>query len=119
MDDELDKIVENWTQTLLTNLEDPTTKSNLSLLKPAQRKVIDGFTKSRVLPDNPDQAFILAMQEALSGLAKVMIRLSDLRDALLSGGSPITPAEMKKRFDEYLDRITRGNEPQKVRIILE
>lgn len=119
MDDELDKIIENWTQTLLSNLEDPTTKSNLSLLKPAQRKLIDGFTKSRALPDNPDQAFILAMQEALSGLAKVTIRLSDLRDALLAGGSPVTPAEMKKRFDEYLDRVTRGKELQKVRIILE
>jgi len=34
LDSELDKVVENWTQTLLANLEDPTTKGNLSLLKP-------------------------------------------------------------------------------------
>ncbi len=41
------------------------------------------------------------------------------RAALLSGGSPATPAEMKKRFEKYLDELTRGKEPGKVRIVLE
>jgi Family of unknown function (DUF6079) len=36
-----------------------------------------------------------------------------------SGGSPVTPAEMKKRFEAYLDEFTRGKEPAKVRIVLE
>jgi len=46
--------------------------------------------------------------------------------ALLKGGSPATPADlpagqawMKKRFEEYLDELTKGNEPGKVRIVLE
>ena len=38
---------------------------------------------------------------------------------LLSGGSPATPAEMKKRFEEYLDELTKGKELGKVRIVLE
>jgi len=38
---------------------------------------------------------------------------------LLSGGSPATPAEMKKRFEEYLDELIKGKEPGKVRIVLE
>jgi hypothetical protein len=33
--------------------------------------------------------------------------------------SPATPAEMRKRFDEYLDQLTKGKEPGKVRIILD
>ena len=41
------------------------------------------------------------------------------RAALLTGGSPATPAEMKKRFDTYLDELTKGKEPGKVRIVLE
>ncbi|NLI41205.1 MAG: ATP-binding protein [Caldisericales bacterium] len=119
LDDELDKLVENWTQTLLTNLEDPTTKGNLSLLKPEPRKLVDGFIKKRTLPDNLDQNVIHALQEVLSGLTKVSVKIADLRDALLSGGSPATPAEMRKRFEEYLERLTRGKEPGKVRIVLE
>jgi hypothetical protein len=119
LDGELDKLVENWTQTLLANLEDPTTKRNLSLLKPEPRKLVDGFIKKRALPDDLDQDFIHALQEALSGLTKVSVKIADLRDALLSGGSPATPAEMRKRFEEYLDGLTKGKEPGKVRIVLE
>ena len=119
LDGELDRLVENWTQTLLANLEDPTTKGNLSLLKPEPRKLVDGFIKKRTLPDDLDQDFIHALQEVLSGLTKVSVKIADLRDALLSGGSPATPAEMKKRFEEYLDQLTKGKEPGKVRIVLE
>ena len=119
LDGELDKLVENWTQTLIANLEDPTTKGNLSLLKPKPRKLVDGFIKKRTLPDDLDQDFIHALQEVLSGLTKVSVKIGDLCDALLAGGSPATPAEMRKRFEEYLDGLTKGKEPGKVRIVLE
>ena len=96
LDGELDKLVENWTQTLLANLEDPTTKGNLTLLKHEPRKLVDGFIKKRTLPDDLDQDFIHALQEVLSGLTKVSVKIADLRDALLAGGSPATPAEMRE-----------------------
>lgn len=119
MDDELDNLVENWTQALLNNLEDPTTQDNVKLLKPDQQKIIKNFIKKRTLPDKLDQDFISALKEVLSGLIKVSIKIEDLRSALLSGGSPATPAEIKKRLEEYLEKITRGKEPGKVRIVLE
>ncbi len=119
LDKELNKLVANWTQTLLTNLEDPTTKGNLDLLKPEPKKLVNGFIKKRALPDELDQDFIHALGEVLSGLQKVPVKIADLRAALLSGGSPVTPSEMKKRFEEYLDELTKGKEPGKVRIVLE
>ena len=119
LDSELDRLVENWTKALLANLEDPTTKGNLSLLKPESRKLVDGFIRKRDLPDDLDQDFIHALQEVLSGLTKISVKIEDLRDALLSAGSPATPAEMRKRFEEYLDELTKGKEPGKVRIVLE
>ncbi|ROR32576.1 DUF6079 family protein [Inmirania thermothiophila] len=119
LDTELDKLLDDWTQTLLANLEDPTTRGNLDLLKPEPRKLVDAFLKERKLPDALGQDFIHALQEVLSGLVKVAVKTEDLRAALLKGGSPATPAEMKKRFEEYLDELTKGNEPGKVRIVLE
>ena len=116
---ELDLLVESWAQTLLSNLEDPTTKGNLDLLKPEPKKLVKGFIKKRELPDDPSQAFINALSEVLSGLTKVPVKTADLRAALLAGGSPATPAEMKKRFEEYLGELTKGKEPGKVRIVLE
>ena len=112
-------MVKNWTQTLLTNLEDPTTKGNLNLLKSEPKKLVNGFIKKSSLPDKLDQNFIHALSEVLSGLQKVPIKIADLRAALLSGGSPVTPAEMKQRFEDYLDQLTKGKEPGKVRIVLE
>ena len=119
LDDELDGLVADWTQTLLTNLEDPTTKGDLDLLRPEPRKLVNGFIDKRVLPDELDEDFIRALGEVLSGLQKVQVKSADLRAVLLSGGSPATPVEMKRRFENYLDELTRGKDSGKVRIVLE
>ncbi len=119
LDEELDTLLNDWTQTLLTNLEDPTTKENLGLLKSKARKLVDDFMKKRALPDDLGHDFINALKEVLSGLARVSVKIEDLRAALLSGGAPVTPEEMKKRFEEYLNELIKGKEPGKVRIVLE
>ena len=119
LDDKLDGLLAAWTQTLLANLEDPTTRENLSLLKPEPKKQVDSFVEKGKLPDTLEQDFIQALQEVLSGLVKVVVRAEDLRAALLTGGSPASPAEMKKRFERYLDELAKGKEPSKVRVVLE
>jgi len=120
LDEQLDRMIREWTQTLLTNLEDPTTKERIKkVLSPEQRAIVQAFLKSRRLPEEIDHAFLNAIKEALTDLALVSVKIADLRDALLAGGSPATPADMKKRFDEYLDGLTKGKEPGKVRIVLE
>jgi len=119
LDEQLDKMIAEWTATLLVNLEDPTTRANLDLLKPGPRNLVDGFIKTRVLPQDTGQDFIQALREVLSGLLKVPLKIAGLRAALLSGGSPATPAEIRARFEDYLDELTRGKESGKVRIVLE
>ena len=119
LDNELDKLIDDWTQTLLSNLEDPTTKGNLDLLRPEQKTMVKEFIKKRTLPEKISQDFIQAVQEVLSGLEKVSININEMRVALLAGGAPVNIADMKKRFEEYLDNLTKGKEPGKVRIVLE
>ena len=119
MDNELDDMVQDWTSSLLINLEDPTVAGNLDLLKPNTRKIVDGFLKSRKLPEKIDQAFIKAMKEALSPLKKVVVKADDLWKALLAGGSPATPEELARRFDEFVRSLTKGMDQSKVRIVLE
>jgi hypothetical protein len=119
LEDELEKLHDAWTKTLLSNLEDPTTQQNLSLLKPAARKIVDGFLKARSVPDDVTHDFVAALQEALSGLTKVVVTTDGLRSALLAGGSPATVPELRKRFDDFLVEISKGKDPQKVRVVLE
>jgi uncharacterized protein DUF6079 len=116
---ELDRMYDSWTKTLLNNLEDPTTQQNLALLKPAARKIIDAFLKSRTLPDEVSREFIAALQEVLSGLTRVSVSADDIKGALLSGGSPATIPELKNRFEDYLVQIAKGKDPVKVRVVIE
>jgi hypothetical protein len=104
---------------MLTNLEDPTTQKDLSLLKPEDRKLLDAFMKTRDLPDDLGHDFINAIREVLSGLVKIEVKTEDLKSALLKGGTPATTEELKKRFDEYLADLTKGKDLSKVRIVLE
>jgi hypothetical protein len=119
MEDDLNRLHESWTKTLLSNLEDPTTQQNLALLKPAPRRLVDGFLASRALPEDLSQDFVAALQEVLSGLSKVVITSDKLRVALLGSGSPATVYELRKRFEDYLIEISKGKDPTKIRIVLE
>lgn len=119
MDDELDTLVKNWTKALLDNLEDPVTHENMALLKPKARKLVEEFTAAGELPDDLSTPFIGALKEVLSGLIKIPVATAILREALLSGGSPATPEELKKRFEDFLANLSKGKDVGKVRIVLE
>lgn len=119
LDQALDTLVENWTKTLLDNLEDPITQGNLDLLGTDARRLLKDFMSKRTLPATISHDFIHALQEALSGLIRVPVKMDDLRAALFAGGSPATLMDLKRRFEEYLDEIARGKEPSKIRIVLE
>jgi len=121
LEEELDQLIETWTSTLLANLDDPTIRGNLDLLRPEARAEVGAFMRKRELPAELSRESILiqALNEALSGLVKVTVKADDLRAALLAGGAPVTPAEMKKRFEAYIDELAKGHEPEKVRIVLE
>ena len=119
IDEELDTTLEKWTAALLDNLEDPTTRSQLDLLGPDQMALVRNFLTSRKLPDSVPFEFVNAIREALSGLAKVVVRTDSLRAALAGGGAPTTLPELKQRFEDHLLELTKGKDPSKVRILIE
>ncbi|MFC1805399.1 DUF6079 family protein, partial [Planctomycetota bacterium] len=110
---------ESWTKTLLTNLDDPTVQENFGLISPQKRKLVREFMDAGELPPKLTPAFLDALQEVLSNLTKIVVRIGDLREKLVPAGTPVTPAELKKRFDDYLDDLAKGKDPNKVRIVLE
>ena len=119
MDNDLDAMVDNWTSTLLGNLEDPITQANMDLLKVDDREPLEAFIKSRELPVPLDTNFVHALKEVLSGLVKVSVKTQELQKALQIESGPATPAEIKKRFDDFIDQLTKGKDPAKVRIVME
>ena len=119
LDDELDQLLDGWVQTLLDNLEDPIIQSNFELLKEGSRKIVTGFVDTKSLPDPVTPEFINAVQEALSGLDKVVVSGGDIRQALLQGGSPATPEDLRKRFEAFLTDRCKGKDTTKLRFVVE
>lgn len=119
LDDDLDQLQTNWQQTLLENLEDPFTQDSLGLLPPASKALIDAFLAARKLPEPVTTDFASAVQEALSGLEKITVKADELRQALLQGGSPATPDELRKRFDTLISERAKGKDATKLRFVIE
>jgi hypothetical protein len=119
LSDELDNLVTEWTQTLLSNLDDPVAQSNIALLKSEQKKIIRDFVKDKKLPEPINLDFVSAVNEALSSLIKVSVKVEELKAALLYGGTPMTIQEIKSRFESFLQDKSKGKDPSKIRIALE
>jgi dsDNA-binding SOS-regulon protein len=119
LDDRLDEMVAAWLSVILNNLEDPITRENLALLKSEDRERLERVLHSRELPSPLDNDFVQALREVLSGLVKVSVKTENLKEVLQVTDGPATPVEMKKRFEEYIDQLTKGKDPAKVRIVVE
>ena len=119
MDEELDRLHGGWQQTLQDNLDDPIVQANLDLLKPSARELIKKFVTSKKLTDPVTPNFISAVQEALSGLEKIGISGDDIKHALLQGGAPATPDDLRRRFEAFLNDRCKGKDSAKLRFVVE
>jgi hypothetical protein len=119
IDQQLDQLLENWTKTLLDNLGDPTAKKSVKLLPDDQQQAVNTFLKSKTLPDIISNQLIQGMQQALSGLVAISVKPAELLNALGEGGAPCTIDQIQSRFEEFVQKITRGKEPAKVRLVID
>ncbi|RPJ14472.1 MAG: ATP-binding protein, partial [Deltaproteobacteria bacterium] len=119
MDEQLDLIIEQWTKTLLNNLDDPMTQANVNeLLHEDDKQVIQSFMDSKELPDQVDDNFVQTLKTILAGLQKVPVKKAELMK-IVSNLGPSTPQEFKRAISDYVDILTRGKDINKVRIVLE
>jgi predicted ATPase len=116
-DQTLEQLQRDWTQTLLTELENAAEQQEL--LKPESRAQIDTFLTERHLPDELSRYFLNALQESLSGLIKVTVNIEELQKILQHDGSPMTVTEMHKRFNDYLNELTKDKDVNKIRLVFE
>ena len=115
----LDRLLAGWQQTLIDNLDDPIIQANFELLKASQRELIKTFLASKTLPDPVPPDFVAAVQEALSGLEKIVVTSDDIKKALITGGSPATPEDLRKRFEALLNERCKGKDASKLRFVVE
>jgi len=119
LEDELGLLVESWHQLLLNNLEDPMIQKNIKeLLHAEDQQILMEFIESQEFPVDIDDKFVKIMNTVLAGLQKVSLKKEELLKYISDLG-PSTPEEFKIKFNDYVDKISRGKDPAKVRIVLE
>ena len=120
IDQQLDGLLENWTKTLLDNLDDPTAKKSIKLLPDETEGGGQGFLKAKKLPEKISNDLVQGMQTALvrpdrhSGEARRTARRPERRRRSLHGR-----ADFSTRFEEFVQKITRGKETSKVRLVID
>ena len=97
----------NWQQTLLENLEDPFTRTAWACCRPRPKA-------DRRLPDlaqaaGPDDHRVRQRRAGGAvGAGKIAVKGDEIKQALLQGGSPATPDDLRKRFGHIHERALQG-----------
>jgi hypothetical protein len=118
LEDQLNQMINGWTNTLLDNLEDPITKDSLELLSKKDSALVNTFITKRSLPTPVEKDFVKVLRQVLQGLVPIEVSKEEVQKALFAEGSAATVEQIKRRFDQYLSDKCRGQDISKVRIVL-
>lgn len=116
LEDQLDTILEKWTQAMRSVFKDPSVQENMDILNAADKALIDAFRtgKEELTTENAPRLRNLISQFA-QGIDKVEITMEDIRKQL---SKPMTPQEAVDALTSYIDSLCSGKERSKVRIII-
>ena len=117
IEDKADEVLDSWTNTLKSALEDPMLEEQKGLLSKNARVAIDKFLQSGNLPIPVDQQFIDSVNSMLSGLESLEVHMDKLQAVMTSWG-PCTPDDFKAKLVQWVDSQTSGKDKSKVRIVI-
>jgi len=118
MPQQLEMMLEKWTELLLANLKVPEVKKHLELLSAEERQAVSEFQETHNLPHPIPLSLIEGLKKAMGGLEKLVIHSDELVQKLKTQG-PCEPHELLHAFELYLAQLVNGRDEDKVRIIIE
>lgn len=107
----------NWTESLLTNFNDPAIKDNISLLKPEQQELVNELIANQSFTLPLDIRLIQAINDLLKGINKIELSVLDIEE-MMANGHPLTVEELRKRFNELITKNIGTTPINQVRIML-
>ena len=116
---EFEKLHKSWTLQLLNELDDPSVRSSIQVLRAEERKLIDEFVSQKALPAEISDSFINAINTALKGLKRKSVKTQDFATYLRGDGAPLKAQELRERFNAWLNDQLAGSNDDSVRFVLE
>lgn len=115
LDEELDSILTKWTETLLTNFNDPLVKESIELLEGNQKQLIQSVIEDQTFQLPISVELIKAINIVLKGIHQEKIDVEQLVK-VVGDGNPITIQEAKHNFEKLLRAMVGNNEESRVRL---
>ena len=119
IENKLEELLAGWIKIVVDYLEDPINQETIKLMLIDKQRAIRDFIASKELPKPLTDDFVAILNEALSGLVKKEISKDTISKKLLEEGRPITIKELREKFEQFVAELVIGEEPEKIRIILE
>lgn len=116
-EDEIQGLLDQWTATLVTTLDDPELKANIELLAPEQQGLIKTLLEDKEFSLPIDGKLIQAINELLEGIERVELSMNEVLQ-MVGNGNPLTVEELRQRIDTLI-RSRVGEKPtNRVRFML-
>ncbi|WP_078596332.1 DUF6079 family protein [Evansella clarkii] len=115
LEEELEIILTRWTETLLTNFNDPEVKESIELLDDRQKLLIISFIDQKQFNLPISIELINAINIVLKGIHQERIDIEQLIK-VVGDGNPITVQEAKGNFEKLLRAMVGHNDENRVRI---
>lgn len=117
IEERIDDLVAEWTQTLLDTISDPIVLSQKEYLSAQQAKAIDSFVSSGSLPQKVDDFFVKSIQALLKNYEPVIIEIEQLT-AKLEALPPMDESTFMAKLSEIVSGYTKGKDAGTLRIVV-
>jgi predicted ATPase len=117
LETELEELLDSWTNTLLTNLNDSELRENIELLTGEQKQLIKQFMDDKSFGIPVDLRLVQTIKEVLEGIQKVELPLNRLLQ-MAGDGNPLTIEELRLRFEQLVREQVGTQSSNRVRIML-
>jgi hypothetical protein len=112
----LQELYAQWEQNMIDVLDDPIIKKNLEFLDPDQSRLIADFKAGKIGIEKTNVITIRdAIEELHNGIDKIEINTSDLK---IMFNRPFNPDEAIEQFRNHIEKLSKGKERDKIRIII-
>lgn len=117
IEDRIDSLINEWTNTLINTISDPLVLTQQDYLSPEQKKAIDTFLNNKELPKTIDNFFIGSIKALLQGFEPVVIQTEEFMNKIDEIG-PCDVETFKTKLMDIISVYTNGKDKEKLRIVV-
>ncbi|MFD2759749.1 DUF6079 family protein [Lentibacillus juripiscarius] len=115
LEEELQGLLDTWTETLLTNFNDPVVKESIDLLEEKEKQLINDFVDKQAFTLPIPINLINAINKVLKGIHQEQVELEQVKK-MFGDGNPITVKEARENVDKLLRALVGNNDQDRVRV---